>query len=359
MTCSTGRIFTQCILSSRKDAFSITFPYDAEKVEKIKTIPGRLYIADDKRWEVPATAESMQLLHCLFWPRLSIETGCCLLLLEKELAARNYSPRTRKNYFQLVRQFLAELKTGPFDITADEIKNYLSNKTGPGGLSAATVNLQNHALKFFFVEVLGLPHTFKNVPRMKEPRKLPGIYSAGEVSCLLEALPNTKHKLVIMLAYGCGLRLSELLNLRVRDLDWERNLIWIRNGKGSKDRSVMFSGTIQTMLKKYLTVEEMNNQRDSYIFKAERTGKRLAYRTIQKIFENACRNAGVHKRSGIHGLRHSFATHLLERGTDLRVIQKLLGHSSTKTTEIYTHVSAKVISNIVSPLEDLKNKGQP
>ena len=151
--------------------------------------------------------------------------------------------------------------------------------------------------------------------------------------------------------YGDGLRLGELVKLKLKELDWDRNLIWIRKGKGKKDRSVTFSPTIKKFMKNYLSSPIRSVENSEYVFNANGTNHPLDPRSVQKVFEHACEKAGVQRRGGIH--RHSYATHLVEKGTNLRVIQDLLGHSSSKTTEIYTHVSSTVIGNVVSPLEDL------
>jgi site-specific recombinase XerD len=252
-----------------------------------------------------------------------------------------------------VKTFLFSGSKDPLEMGADDIKTFLISKAEEGR-AAKTVNLYNSALQFFFFIVTGGNHTFDTIPRMKEPRKLPDVYSLQEVQRILNGVSNTKHRLLLMLAYGCGLRLNELVNLRLKDLDWDRNLIWVRSGKGQKDRSVMFSPSLKDLLKKYIDLEKSAADYERHVFESMGTNHRLDPRTVQKVFEHACEKTGVKRRSGIHGLRHSFATHLLEKGTDLRVIQELLGHSSSKTTEIYTHVSAKIISNVASPLEDIK-----
>lgn len=152
-----------------------------------------------------------------------------------------------------------------------------------------------------------------------------------------------------MLGYGCGLRVSELIHLKTTDIDWDLNLIWIRQAKGKKDRRVMFSASIKKALSRHFLI----NQHLTYVFKGARKGTPYSSRSAEKVYEMACAKAQVHKKGGIHTLRHSFATYLLEKGTDIRYIQELLGHIHIKTTEIYTHVSANVISKIESPIEDI------
>jgi site-specific recombinase XerD len=359
-TCSKIRVFIVPsppiiikVTLGKDQKLQLSFPYDLAIIEKVKQIPHRIWNAAIKQWELPLDVESLRALYNLFNEQAEIDKDCFLALLQKELALRNYSPRTCKNYNCCLTTFLITPGKSPFNTHHDDIKNFLLSKHNQG-CAAKTVNLYNSSLKFFFELINGSGRLFSDIPRMREPKKLPSVYSLQEVQRIINAISNKKHRLLLMLAYGCGFRLSELVHLKLNDLDWDRNLIWVRAGKGQKDRSVMFSPVIKELMRKYVSYEKESQQKDEYIFMSEGTRHALSSRTIQSIFEHACKKANVERRSGIHGLRHSFATHLLEKGTDLRIIQELLGHSSSKTTEIYTHVSAKVIGNLSSPLDDIK-----
>lgn len=205
------------------------------------------------------------------------------------------------------------------------------------------------ALSFFYDKVLGI----RDIPglsiRMKTGNKLPDIYNNKDIEALIKAVKNIKHRLILLLAYGCGLRLGEIKNMKIQNIDFVRNIIRIQSGKGKKDRIVMLDETLKPVLSEYCS----KCASKKWLFTSSHTGLRLAKRTIQKIYENACEKAGIHRKAGIHSLRHTFATHLLESGTDIRYIQELLGHSSTKTTEIYTHVASHRLAAIRSPVSNL------
>jgi len=211
-------------------------------------------------------------------------------------------------------------------------------------LEARTINLCISAIKFFYEAILGKSVTTADVPRMKEPKTLPEIFGRDEIKKILGGTKNEKHRLLLALTYGCGLRLSEAVSVRFIDFSSDGAILRIF-GKGSKDRIVPVDSVVYEMVKRA--------PRGEYLFPGQKLGP-IADRTAEKILEHACRRAGVRYRS-IHKLRHSYATHLLENGTDLRVIQRLLGHSSSKTTEIYTHVSNKLISGVVSPIHEMFN----
>jgi integrase/recombinase XerD len=268
--------------------------------------------------------------------------------MQTELKARNYSRRTLKNYTAAVHQYLLWFKKKPSVSDVSEIKRFQIYLKEEKNYSPRTVNLISAAIQFFYINVLGLKLPIETLPRMKTGRALPKVYSEQEIEKIISSTLNPKHRLVLMLAYGCGLRLDEVRTIRSEDFDFAKNLLRLKKGKGQKDRIIMLDSIIKQ------TAQALLKQRPAgYIFTPDGSNELLDRRTISKIFDNACAKAGVPKRGGIHTLRHSFATHLLEHGTDLRYIQELLGHASSKTTEIYTHVSAKVVGNIRSPISNL------
>jgi integrase/recombinase XerD len=213
------------------------------------------------------------------------------------------------------------------------------------------------AINFFYLEVLKLPNAVIDVPRMKPGKQLPKVYSQKEIGTILSHEHNEKHRLVLMVAYGCGLRLGEIVALRPSDFNWDRSIIRI-HGKGSKERDLPLDQCLRNPVRQYIAAHPGL----SYLFEGSEKGQPYPSRTVQKIYDNACARAGVQRCGGIHTLRHSYATHLLEQGVDIRKIQTLLGHSSIKTTQIYTHVSSEEIAKIRSPLASLLTQqpyGQP
>ena len=267
-------------------------------------------------------------------------------LLRTSLKQRNYSTRTIGNYCGAVANYLAYLKRPPSKTDADLVCKYLLYLAEEKACAPRTVNLIGAALRFFYETIIKTRLTTAEVPRMKVGRALPNVYSLEEIEKIIGAVANPKHRLLLMLTYGCGLRLGEVQRLRASDIEPDRNVIHIRQGKGKKDRQVMLDEVMKPLLYSFLK----NGAGKNYIFEGSIEGKQITDRTIGLILEQACQKAGVPKKGGVHTLRHSFATHLLENGTDLRYIQELLGHSSSKTTEIYTHVSTLAISKIRSPL---------
>ena len=268
--------------------------------------------------------------------------------LTTEINARNYSGRTLVTYTRAVRHYLNELGKCPTCDDEDAIKAHLLRLKLETGHAARTVNLAAAAISFFYRHVVATPSAVNAVPRMKAGKGLPNVYGQGDVRKLLESVTNPKHKLILMIAYGCGLRLAEIVDLRPANIDWDRGIIRI-HGKGSKERDLPLDPCLAGPIRKHLAA----NPSLKYIFEGSEKGQHYPPRTIQKIYDNTCKKAKIQRKGGIHTLRHSFATHLLEQGVDLRQIQVLLGHSSIKTTQIYTHVSREEIAKIRSPLASI------
>jgi site-specific recombinase XerD len=264
------------------------------------------------------------------------------------LTRRNYSKATIKNYCGIASQFFAfcRNKTG---LPEELLNSYVNSLQNWRKLNPATINLHIEAIKAFFVMVKGYEVCAKKAPLLKTDKKLPKVYSPEQITLILNLCTNPKHKLALMLAYGSGLRLGEIAYLRVSDFQYDRGLI-IVFGKGKKERIVQLDQS-QAEITKALC---QSKNRSDYVFTGY-NNQPYSKRSIQKILQNACRKTNL-PHYGIHALRHSFATHLLEMGTDIRVIQRLLGHSRVTTTEIYTHVSENLISKTASPLSRIEIK---
>lgn len=258
----------------------------------------------------------------------------------RELEIRNFSKKTVRSYIYYVDRFLNY--AGDKELNEDLVKDYI--QTAIKNHDPSTVSSMLSAVKFFFENVLGKKIV---IPHPKRHKKIPEVLTIEEIRKLIYTTNNMKHKLIIKLLYGCGLRVSELVNLRRQDFNFQEGLIHIRLSKGRKDRFVKIPDSIKDELESY---SKLNSEET--FFPSARGGK-LTTATIQKIIKNSAKKAGMRKNVHPHTLRHTFATHLLENGIDLRIIQKLLGHSDIKTTQIYLSVSNRTIKSVKSPLDSL------
>ena len=266
--------------------------------------------------------------------------------LEVELRLRGFSDKTLNIYLYYNSKFLDYIKKSPDEITENDIKEFLTYKKSKN-LSNSSIWLIRSAIKFYYSEILG-----KNIVLVKTPRgdkTLPVVLSKKEIKDLLVKTMNIKHRLLIELLYSTGIRLSECVNLKYGDLDLNDNIGWVRKGKGSKDRIFIISDIFKRDLISYR--KEHGFDQNGFIFEVR--GTKMSPRGIQSAITISARRAGIKKDVHVHTLRHSFATHLLENGVDIRKIQKLLGHANLATTQIYTQVSSQEIKKIKSPLDVL------
>ncbi len=271
-------------------------------------------------------------------------------VLRKELRLRNYSHKTISAYSSSIRGLARYFRPRhPRELSSAEIRGYLLHLMDDEHVAASTINQILNALRFLYVELYKKPFILGEVPRPKKARQLPVVLSLEEVQQLFKVVGNPKHRCLLMVTYSGGLRVSEVVKMKREDIDETRMLIHIHKAKGQKDRYTLLGKATLVELKKYLAGCPVSE----WVFPGERESGYLSAESAQKIFKSAARKAGIVKSVSIHCLRHSFATHLLESGVDLRYIQELLGHSSSRTTEIYTHVSKRVIGQIVNPIDKL------
>ncbi|HMG89599.1 MAG TPA: site-specific tyrosine recombinase/integron integrase [Chryseolinea sp.] len=265
------------------------------------------------------------------------------------LETKRYSINTARTYTGLFSEFIQYFQGRPLkEINENDIRQYMLSIV-KSGKSLSYQNQAINAIKFYYEQVLDMPQRFYEIERPRKEQKLPTVLSEEEIQRIISSTTNLKHKAILVTIYSCGLRLSELLNLKIKDVQSDRGLLLITGGKGNKDRNTILSHTTLELLRKYYLAFKPKE----YLFEGQ-DGGRYSVKSVQNIVKHSLKAAKITKRASPHTLRHSFATHLLESGTDLRHIQTLLGHSSPKTTEIYTHVSTKGLQGVVSPIERLK-----
>ncbi len=270
-------------------------------------------------------------------------------MAEEEMKLRNYSRRTVKTYLGCLRGYFLYCmglrlgKEALSEWSRERVRAFLLLKID-AGKSSSTVNVYLNSILFLYREVLKVAGKV-DVKFGKREQRLPVVLSHGEIVRMLEGTVNFKHRVMLAVAYGAGLRVSEVVGLRVRDLDFEGGLITVRQGKGNKDRVTVLPSMVVGDVRRLIARREAGD----LVFESSWGGK-LSTRSAQKVFEQALGRAGIHVVATFHSLRHSFATHLLEHGVDVRYVQELLGHSNIRTTQRYTHVSRKAIGGIESPL---------
>jgi len=346
------------ITKGQSGEVTVIFPYNPVHIEKLKEIEAHKWNPAQKCWIFPRSSDTIKSLLEIFsnedvWVDPSLRQGkedkVFLKDLRREMVSRKYSPKTIKAYTHYNKDFLEFISKGTDNIREEDIKDFLFHLVEEKKVATSTLNSAINALKFYYGTILKKNFAYE-VKRPRKDKKLPVVLSKEEVAKILSAVDNIKHKAILMLVYSAGLRVSEVVKLKPEDIDSKRNLIRVKGAKGRKDRYTLLSDVALNTLREYWREYEPKK----WLFPGIKPERRISTRTVQVIFEHAKLKAGIMKEVSVHSLRHSFATHLLERGTDLRYIQELLGHKSSKTTEIYTHVSNKYLRKIRSPLDDLK-----
>lgn len=317
-----------------------------ELFSKMKTIPEFEWNSSENIWKAEYSDPLLQKTVNLLDKNIQFSYDLILFSLKREMKIRKYSFKTIKSYLSINRYFLIFTKKYPKQIENQDIKKYLFYLANEKNLSSASINQAINALRFYYGRILKQNFIY-DLKRPKKDKLLPKVLSREEVNHLFNVPMNIKHKLILMLAYSSGLRVSEIVKMKISDVDTKRNVLFIRKAKGRKDRQSLLSVKFLKLLDIYLKSE----QPKVFLFESKYSRKNMSIRTVQRIFENAKKKSNIIKDVSIHNLRHSFATHLLENGTDIRFIQEFLGHESIRTTEIYTHVSKTIFTQIKSPLD--------
>jgi integrase/recombinase XerD len=267
----------------------------------------------------------------------------------EDLRVRNYSKNTQQIYVDCVKAFARYFGKSPEHLGPDEVRQYQVYLAEKKKVSWSRFNQTVCALRFLYRITLGKEWAITHIPFQRTGKKLPEVLSVEEVVQFLNAITSIKYRTVLTIAYAAGLRVSEILHLRVRDIDSKRMVIRVRQGKGNKDRYVMLSPRLLELLREYWKVERPSD----WLFPGRTKGEPLTAAVLQAAVRCIREDSGINKRVTAHTLRHSFATHLLEAGTDIRTIQMLLGHTSLQTTAKYTHVSESTVGATTSPLDRL------
>jgi integrase/recombinase XerD len=340
-----------------KDVIFIRFEYDTELIAQTKKLSGARWSRSQKSWYVLDTPS----YRIKFGIELKTATKSMLqnigevnqsafLKYIETLQLKFYSPSTIKTYRNEFAQLLYILKNHPVDtLSPTRLRGYFLYCIETHQLSENTMHSRINAVKFYFEQVLRRESMFFEIPRPKKPSLLPKTIHAKDIKRLFEVTTNLKHNTMLKLCYGMGLRVSEIVNLKITDIDSKNMQVFIERAKGKKDRYGNLPETILLQLREYFVAYRPK----IYLFEGQNGGQ-YSRRSTQKVFSDSMAKAKINKKIGIHGLRHSFATHLLEAGTDIKFIQELLGHNDIKTTLIYTHVSQKSIKKIKSPLDTME-----
>ncbi len=334
--------------------------FNPELVAALKTIPKWFYHPDERIWSFPGEQRVLdQLLHILYEANpipppetADDERGYRDIAADLDdframLLARKYSRQTIKSYLHIAGSLCAHAGKSPENITAGDVRDFLAHLSERGD-AASSLNVALSAIRTLLPRLKDSDE-WEEIRRPKKDRLLPVVLSQSEVKAIFEATVNLKHKTILMLIYSAGLRVGEAATIRVSDIDRERGMICVRRAKGRKDRTTLLSEVFLGMLDHYCRIYSPVD----WLFAGQEGRGHISIRSIQHVFANACEKAGIRKHATVHSLRHSFATHLLEQGTDIRFIQELLGHQSPKTTMIYTHVSSTSISKIKNPLDSM------
>lgn len=335
-----------------ENRIAVYFEKNATLIARIKKLEGSLWSQTHKAWHLPDT-DTYRKQFGLPLAEESLPSAHGFAAIEqfkRYLKSKRYSENTIKTYSEALKSFLVYCKLKQInEIDNNDVILYNNEFILKNNLSASYQNQIVNAIKLFFLVIKDSKIDLEKIHRPKRAKVLPNVLSKQEVKAILDAHSNMKHRTMLCVIYSCGLRCGELLALQPVHIDSKRQIVFLKNAKGKKDRIAPLSPKILAMLRDYYAVYKPK----TYLFEGQVKGKQYDARSLQIVLKQALAKAKIDKPATLHWLRHSYATHLLESGTDLRYIQELLGHNSSKTTEIYTHVSTKSIQQIKSPFDDL------
>jgi len=275
----------------------------------------------------------------------------------EDMMMRKLSPKTQRSYLRHVTELSEHLGFSPHKATAENLREYQLHKVN-SGRSSGSINAQLSGLRFFFEVTLDDVNVLRRIKRVQQPRRIPEILSAEEVTQLIDAADNLKYQAALSISYGAGLRRNEVVHLKISDIDSDRMIIRVEQGKGVKDRNAMLSPSLLELLRSWYRYGIAQNRLmpGGWLFPGQNPVNPLSARQLNRAFHQACDTAGIDKKVTLHSLRHSFATHLLEAGVDIRVIQVLLGHEKLTTTARYSQVASSTLREVKGPLEYLSLK---
>lgn len=335
----------------------IRFEYDATLAARVKKLVSAAWSQSQKAWYVTDNAHFRQLFGLEPLPIIGKDALLNIAAINQPamqryvetLQLKAYGANTVRTYRNEFAQLLCAIKDLNVDtLNPERLRSYFLYCVNELKISENTIHSRMNAVKFYFEKVLHREAFFIDIPRPKKPSILPKVIHTDDIKRLFEVTENLKHNTMLKLCYGMGLRVSEIINLKIKDIDSKNMQVFIERAKGKKDRYANLPESILTQLRAYF----VEYKPKIYLFEGQYGGQ-YSPRSAQKVFENALEKAKINKKTGIHGLRHSFATHLMDEGTDVKFIQELLGHNDIKTTMRYIHVSQKNIKKIKSPLDKL------
>lgn len=370
------------VVHNNENRIIISFPYEEELVLLIKKFEDARWSKTHRAWHIPQNKYNISDIFKVFKNKAwvdyrdfsrkdvldtTVESGKrgAKTVLEEKISAeaiekiekfrfwlhsRRYSPSTINTYLDSIKTFLRFYAFKKIqEIDNNDLIRFNNEYILANNYSASFQNQVVNAVKLFFKTIENSPLDIDAIPRPKRAKKLPNVLSKEEVKAILDTPTNIKHKAMLSLIYACGLRCGEILSLKPNDIDSKRNILHVKNAKGQKDRIVPLSEKIIVLLREYYKAAKPKY----YLFEGQTKGNRYDARSLQNVLKQSIAKTKITKPVTLHWLRHSYATHLLESGTDLRYIQEILGHNSSKTTEIYTHVSTKSLQQIKSPFDFL------